>query len=181
MDFTRRDWILATSAIAAAQQHAHQAATSSTPARFEALDAAAAADIEALTARIIPSDDSPGAREAGVVYFIDRALSTFDSAQRAAYRKGLDEARSVRLRLFPQSSSIASLTTAQQIELIRAIERTEFFELLRAHTILGFFGSPAYGGNRGLAGWKLIGFEDRMSFEPPFGHYDAEAMKAGPK
>ena len=35
-----------------------------------------AAEIEAIAARIIPSDATPGAREAGVVYFIDRALST---------------------------------------------------------------------------------------------------------
>jgi len=45
---------------------------------------------------------------------------------------------------------------------------------VRTHTILGFFGHPSYGGNRDLAGWKLIGFEDRYQFEPPFGYYDAE-------
>jgi hypothetical protein len=37
---------------------------------------------------------------------------------------------------------------------------------------MGFFGNPSYGGNRDLVGWKLIGFEDRFQFEPPFGYYD---------
>lgn len=33
-----------------------------------------------------------------------------------------------------------------------------FFELLHANTIEGFFSDPIYGGNRDMAGWKLIGF-----------------------
>ena len=31
-----------------------------------------------------------------------------------------------------------------------------------------------YGGNREGIGWKHSGFEDRMSFQPPFGYYDAQ-------
>ena len=27
----------------------------------------------------------------------------------------------------------------------------------------------------GEAGWKLIGFENRMAYSPPFGYYDAQA------
>ena len=107
------------------------------------------------------------------IFFIDRALATFDVDKREAYRTGLDEVQTKRRTLFPDSTSIAGLTPAQQIELLRAIEKSEFFELLRYHTALGFFGSPSYGGNRNGAGWKLIGFEDRMTFEPPFGYYDA--------
>ena len=33
---------------------------------------------------------------------------------------------------------------------------------------------PAYGGNRDGVGWKLIGFEDRHVFQPPFGYYDRD-------
>jgi gluconate 2-dehydrogenase gamma chain len=33
-----------------------------------------------------------------------------------------------------------------------------FFEILRAHTIAGFFCDPIHGGNRDMVGWKLIGF-----------------------
>lgn len=33
-----------------------------------------------------------------------------------------------------------------------------FFEILRGHTIAGFWSDPMYGGNRNMVGWKLIGF-----------------------
>ncbi len=122
-------------------------------AKLQYLDPATAAEIENLAAQIIPSDDSgPGAKEAGVIYFIDRALATFDEDKRPVYREGLAAARGKQLA---------------------EIEHTEFFETLRRHTIMGFLASPAWGGNRDKAGWKLIGFEDRGMFDPPFGYYDA--------
>ena len=34
----------------------------------------------------------------------------------------------------------------------------QFFRIVREHTIQGFFGDPAYGGNRDTVGWKLVGF-----------------------
>jgi gluconate 2-dehydrogenase gamma chain len=158
--------------IAAAQQHAHEAVQSSAPPAFQTLDPATAAEIDAITAQIIPSSDGPGAHEAGIIYFIDRALSTFDADLREAYRTGVAEVQQKRREMFPGSSSIAALTSDQQIQLIHAIETTDFFELLRTHTMYGFLGNPSYGGNRDRIGWKLIGFEDRMAFQPPFGYYD---------
>lgn len=178
MQSTRRLWlsqcagIAALADIAAARQHAHEALQSSTPPAFQTLDTGMAADIDAITSQIVPSTDGPGAHEAGVVYFIDRALSTFDAHLREAYRTGLAEAQKKRQELYPSSTSIATLSNAQQIQLIKAIESTEFFELLRTHTMYGFLGNPSYGGNRDRIGWKLIGFEDRMAFQPPFGYYD---------
>ena len=57
--------------------------------------------------------------------------------------------------------------------LVRSIEDTPFFETVRTHTILGFLASPEEGGNRNMAGWKLLGIDGRMVYEPPFGYYDA--------
>jgi gluconate 2-dehydrogenase gamma chain len=179
MESTRREWfstclaMLAWPEVLSAQQHAQTAAESATP-RFETLDAGAAAEIEALAAQIIPSSGGPGAREAGVIYFIDRALSTFAADQRDAYRTGLAELQQKRKELFPDSTTIASLTNKQQMSLIKAIEESDFFELLRTHTVLGFLGNPTYGGNRGQVGWTQIGLEDRMTYQPPFGYYDAQ-------
>lgn len=155
-----------------AQQHAHDVMRSAKPAAFSVLSATEAREIEALASQIIPTDDSPGAREAGVIYFIDRALATFDADKRALYIDGMKHAQAARLELFPNSQSIAALEPARQIRLLQAIEKTAFFDLLRTHTIMGFFGNPSYGGNRDSAGWKLIGFEDQYHFEPPFGYYD---------
>jgi len=143
-----------------------------------------AVEIDAITSQIIPSidgpgpsSDGPGAHEAGVIYFIDRALSTFDADLREAYRTGMAEVQKKRQELFPGSASIAALSSEQQIQLIHAVEADSktagFFELLRTHTMYGFLGNPSYGGNRDRVGWKLIGFEDRMAFQHPFGYYDA--------
>lgn len=180
LDFSRRDWIFgalgsaAGAAIASAQDHAHRAVTAARTPQFEFFDPSTAVDIAAIAAQILPSDDGPGANEAGVIFFIDRALSTFDADQRDLYRKGIHDLQELRGNMFPNATSIAALSNQQQIELVRASEKSEFFEALRVHTLLGFLGSPNYGGNRGQVGWKYIGFEDRMQWEPPFGYYDAE-------
>jgi gluconate 2-dehydrogenase gamma chain len=174
---TRRHWLVASplaAAVLAAQEHAHQAARSASPPPLTVLDAAEAREIEAIAAQIIPADATPGAREAGVIYFIDRALATFDQDKRPLYTEGLKNLQSKRDALFPGSQSIAALQPAQQIRLLQTIEQTDFFELVRTHAALGFFGDPSYGGNRDHVGWKLIGFEDRFQFQPPFGYYDAE-------
>jgi gluconate 2-dehydrogenase gamma chain len=34
----------------------------------------------------------------------------------------------------------------------------EFFELVLQNTMEGFFADPLYGGNKGMASWKMIGF-----------------------
>jgi gluconate 2-dehydrogenase gamma chain len=184
MQSTRRLWlsqcvgIAALADVALAQQHAHDAVQSSVPPAFQTLDPATAAEIDAITSQIVPSTDGPGAHEAGVVYFIDRALSTFDTDLRESYKAGMAQVQQKRKQLFPGSASIAALKNEQQIQLIHAIETTDFFQLLRTHTMYGLLGNPSYGGNRDRVGWKLIGFEDRMAFQHPFGYYDVDGGKA---
>ena len=41
---------------------------------------------------------------------------------------------------------------------LKDVKGAEFFALLLANTQEGFFADPIYGGNRGMASWKLIGF-----------------------
>lgn len=176
----RREWLISSLSMAtlpeilAAQQHAHQAVQSAEPAGFSYLDKKTAADIEALTSEIVPSGETPGAREAGVVYFIDRALATFDRGRQGLYRTGLEQANAQRKSLFPNSQSIAELSSADRIALLHAMEASEFFQLLREHTLCGFLSDPSYGGNRGGVGWQVIGFDNQHVHHPPFGYYDAE-------
>src|SRR4051794_1364966 len=56
--------------IAQASQDAHSAAQASGDVKLSFLSAADAADVEAIASQIIPTDDTGGAREAGVIYFI---------------------------------------------------------------------------------------------------------------
>jgi gluconate 2-dehydrogenase gamma chain len=154
-------------AIAEAQQHAHQAANVESPGakagthgKLQSLSPEQAEEVGALASLIIPSGSTPGAREAGVTYFIDKALATFDRDKREAYRQGLRTLQARREELFPGSTSIGSLKPGDQLRLAEAIENTEFFETLRVHTVMAFLGRPEYGGNRNQAGWTLIGFKE---------------------
>ena len=63
--------------IAAAQGQAHHAALSQATPKLEFFTPEQAVEVEDIAAQIIPTDDTPGAREARVIYFIDRALATF--------------------------------------------------------------------------------------------------------
>ncbi len=161
-------------AIVAAQEHAQHAAQSGAPAKFEFFTPEQAREVEAVAAQIIPSDGTPGAREAGAVYFIDRALSTFDRDKQKPYADGLTQLSAKLKELYPGAESFSAATAEQQVAVLKAIEKSDFFELIRTHTIMGFFCLPERGGNRDQVGWKLIGMEDAHVFTPPFGTYDRD-------
>ena len=180
---SRREWMLSTAGlmslwpqIVAAQEHArHAVAAPDTALTY--FDQGTALEVEAIAAQIIPTDETPGAREAGVVHFIDRALGSFFRESQDAYRRGLAELQSKRAAMFPGSTSIASLEPQQQLSLVQAIDGTPFFELIRSHTMIGFLDSPDEGGNRGYVGWTLLGMDHQRAFQPPFGYYDAQTPK----
>lgn len=132
------------------------------------------ADFDAFAARIVPTDDTPGAREAGSVYFADQALGDVLSDLLPIVRGGL-AAMNERVReTFPDAEAFAELPEARQDEIITAIEAEDpgFFFFARTLVLIGLVGNPEYGGNRDKAGWALLGFEDTYRYEPPFGYYD---------
>jgi gluconate 2-dehydrogenase gamma chain len=45
-----------------------------------------------------------------------------------------------------------------EMDPIGGLPSSEFFTMLRDHTIEGMFSDPVYRGNRDLVGWKLIGY-----------------------
>jgi gluconate 2-dehydrogenase subunit 3-like protein len=135
---------------------------------------AEAADVEAVAAQIVPSDGTPGAREAGVVRFIDRALATFFSQLAVDYRAQLAAFQATARDRHPGAASFATLSSEEQIAHLKTVDRTPFFETTRILTLLGLFTLPSYGGNRDGVGWTLLGFEDAHVFRPPFGYYDRD-------
>ena len=168
---TRRDWLLATACWTSVLR-------AQTPQRhFVFFDAATAGEIEALAETILPADGAPGAREAGVIWFIDGALAGYDKDQRNLYTTGLRETHVRRVALFPGSDNIAALSAEQRIRLCSDIENTDFFRIVRRHTVLGFFGHPRHGGNRNGASAKLLGIQETMMYSPPFGYYDRESAQ----
>jgi gluconate 2-dehydrogenase gamma chain len=177
-------------AIVAAAQHAHEAAKSNAMEGFEILTPEQAKEVDAITARIIPTDDQPGAREAGVVYFIDRALKTFASDMKPVYEQGIPAINKKTQERFPGVERFSAATPEQQDEILAewagdkkssqgrfrsgAGGSPDFFQTITYHTTFGFLVDPEGGGNRDYAGWKAIGRDPAHSFSPPFGFYDKD-------
>lgn len=134
---------------------------------FTYLSRAQAADVDAMAAQIYPSDSTPGAKEAQVVYFIDLALVTFAQDKQDIYKQGLAD-----LSAKTGGKAFAALSSADQIALLTSIEKTPFFRTVREHTIMGMFSAPQHGGNFRKVGWSQIGFDDSLNFRAPFGAYD---------
>jgi gluconate 2-dehydrogenase gamma chain len=142
---------------------ARAAAASSQP---EVLTESEWKTLVAVTARILPSDHEPGAREAGCTNFIDKALAHEEAAARPLYRKGLRGVEAAARARFEREFAV--LGTAEQDALLAALEAGAaagwpddagpspvFFETVRVHTLIGFLADPKYGGNRDFAGWRV--------------------------
>jgi gluconate 2-dehydrogenase gamma chain len=128
------------------------------------------ATLEAACARLIPTDQDPGAAEAGVADYLESELATarfsrFRSEIEAGLRK-LDE-----LARRGGGAGFAALPAAKQDELLALCQRgtpmgkkvrsQHFFMILLIFSLEGYFGDPVYGGNRGEVGWRLLGFTPR--------------------
>jgi gluconate 2-dehydrogenase gamma chain len=167
-------WLMANwPQVKAAAHAAHESVANETGAAFRFLSTEEAADVEAFSAQIIPSGATPGAREAGVVHFIDLAFASFFAAQADDFRKGLTEFRDA-CQKTNSGAAFVTLNDETQHGYLTSVERTPFFGWLRFLTVAGLLASPKYGGNKDGLGWKLIGFEDNHVFEPPFGYYDKD-------
>ena len=111
--------------------------------------------IEAIMNQIVPSDDRPGALEAGCLQYLDRQLGAALGRFATAYRNGL--------RAFQQKEpKFLEMSSFEQIEALEKMDRDPFFEMLVDHTMQGFYGSPEHGGNRDEASWKMMGIEKYM-------------------
>ena len=112
--------------------------------------------------QIIPSDDFPSASQSGVVTYIDRQLVRSYRRHQKAYRDGLQSAEEMSRKRF--GSPLTERSPAQQHEIAFGLEKEHraFFELLRAHTMEGYYGSPRHGGNRDAVSWRMLGLA-----EPP--------------
>jgi gluconate 2-dehydrogenase gamma chain len=161
-------------ALSAAAAHAHETAAGRADRSFKILNAAQARDVEAIAAQIVPSGDTPGAREAGVVYFIDHVHAGPYAGSRDEFLAGLAAFQDDFAQRQPDAGSFADLDAAAQLAHLKSVEATPFFGRMKFLTLLGLLALPSYGGNADKLGWKLVGFVDQHGWSPPFGHYDRD-------
>src|SRR5580658_89330 len=122
--------------------------------------------VEALCDQVIPADDAPGAKQAGVLYYIDRQLAGPLHRFQAAYHDGLSKLHNAcRSRT---GQNFTDLPFGEQTKFLEDVEagRVEkldaFFKMVIDHTMQGFYGSPAHGGNRSEVSWDMLGIRDVM-------------------
>ena len=152
--------------------------------------------VAAAASRIMPSDESgPGAREAGVVIYIDRQLAGpwgrdahrytrkpfYDGAAAEFGFQGSATPQQIYRDGLKQLAGFDQLPPAEQDSKLVQIEQSAFFDLLRRNTIEGMFCDPLHGGNVDMLGWQLIGFPGpRMSNANEIDKYRGEEFRPKP-
>jgi len=143
------------------------------------------ATVAAFTERLMPgAPGKPGAKDAGVLNYIDLALSGAYADQQDFYRRGLTALDGYCRKTY--NAPFAKLDAAKQDEVLGALEQGKasgftwptqqaFFNTLRTHTMEGMFADPIYGGNKDFAGWRLIGFPGA---QPVFSPEDMASKEA---
>lgn len=135
-----------------------------------------ARQLSAIAARIIPTTDTPGANEAGVIYFFDNVLGHDMSEDLPMIREGLAEFTAAVTDAYPAVQGFAELEDAEQDAFLKTRETTDFFGLVAVMTKIGFFAMAKHGGNKDHISWDLVGYEGHHhgGWQYPFGYYDAE-------
>jgi len=105
---------------------------------------------------LIPADQDPGASSTGAVVFIDRQLAGPYHRYRQAYREGLAQAAGLSRKMF--GKPMYDLAAERRLQVVQRLETDarRFFEMVLAHTMQGFYGSPRHGGNRDYASWRML-------------------------
>jgi len=116
-----------------------------------------AAIVDAISECLIPADRDAGARQAGVVNYIDLQLTRHFKKLQRTYRQGIAAVEARSQSQF--SRPFTRLVAGEQVVVLTTIEAKNraFFELILNHTRQGFYGDPRHGGNRDMASWKMLG------------------------
>jgi gluconate 2-dehydrogenase gamma chain len=150
----RRNFIGATSAALAGISTGCGAHSTGT---WRFLSDAEAHTLSALCDQIIPADQYPSASQAGVVNYIDLQLTHRFHKYQSAYRRGLRRAEELAVSRCGQSFTLAH--AEERTEIVQRLEHEDgrFFDLLLAHSLQGYYGSPRHGGNRDATSWRMLG------------------------
>lgn len=135
--------------------------------RWRFLAESEASLLDAVCAQIIPTDQDPGAREAGCVAFIDRQLVGAHQRFADRYRAGLASlaatCQALHRKAFEELSSAEQTRLLEKLEAGQApqehwksVSSGEFFRLVCDHTMQGFYGSPRHGGNKDYASYRML-------------------------
>ncbi len=165
-------WLLSAVGLASARRLLGREPAHTTPAPgFLWLNAHQVECLEAIGEQIIPADQDPGARDAGVVHYIDRVLAHEQRSKQPLYAAGLAGTDETSRAMFgkdfarlPFENQSAVLTAIEQGkaegEAWKKLSSAQFFTTVWNHVLEGFYGPPSHGGNKNYASWKMVGFPE---------------------
>ena len=126
--------------------------------------------LDAIVEQIIPTDDFPGGKWANLSNFIDKQLDSYYRKHQIAYREGLVAFEKTVIQM--KGKKYEELPFAEQTAMLEKMEAGEFsgdywkdhspadfFEMVRQHSLQGFYGSPVHGGNRGFISYHMLGLD----------------------
>lgn len=138
--------------------------------------------VNVIIEQIIPTDEWPGAKDAGVANFIDKQLVGPYTRFQEKYRTGLalvevsceklyrkrfenmlwDEQKNFLKKM--EAGKLSGLVEEDKVGspqpgIWEKGKDKDFFGLIRDHTMQGFYGSPRHGGNRNYVSYKMVGLD----------------------
>jgi gluconate 2-dehydrogenase gamma chain len=126
--------------------------------------------LDAIVEQIIPTDDFPGGKWANVSNFIDKQLDSYYRKHQTAYRDGLAAFEKTVIQM--KSKKFEELSFEDQTAILEKMQDGElsgdywkehspadFFDMIRQHSLQGFYGSPLHGGNREYISYRMLGLD----------------------
>ncbi len=137
--------------------------------------------VDAIVEQIIPTDEWSGAKDAKVTNFIDKQLTGPLSGFQERYKSGLSSFMITCQKL--HSKQFQELSWDEQTLFLKDLEKgayneltdsrgkfengkiwekgsdRSFFNLIRSHTMAGYYGSPRHGGNYNNVSYRMLGLD----------------------
>lgn len=126
--------------------------------------------LDAIVEQIIPTDDFPGGKWANVSNFIDKQLNSYYRHHQVTYREGLAAFEKTVIQM--KGKKFEVLPFEEQTAVLEKMEAGEFpgdywkdhnpsafFDMVRQHSLQGFYGSPLHGGNREYVSYRMLGLD----------------------
>lgn len=144
--------------------------------------------VDAIVEQIIPTDNWPGAKDARVTNYIDKqlvgpyarhqeiyrnSLSAIQTACKNAFGKKFEELawddqtnflkslekNEIVTRIIDRSTINGNTLNETDKNFVEKWLKSNFFNLIRDHTMQGFYGSPRHGGNYQFVSYRMIGLD----------------------
>jgi gluconate 2-dehydrogenase gamma chain len=168
--FSRREFVRLFTGGTAAVLISFNTACKNKISQWRYLDEEEIALLDAIVEQIIPTDDFPGGIWANVSNFIDKQLNTYYRKHQLVYREGLAAFEKTVIQM--KGKKFEELPFAEQTTILEKMEAGEFsgdywkyhppanfFDMVRQHSLQGFYGSPVHGGNREYISYHMLGLD----------------------